>query len=251
MAEQLPDRLTTVSALSVPHTAAFLKVLVTSRQVRASWYIYFNQLPRALELYFMRGNTAGLSKFLQSTAKQMPDAADRDAQIMAEPGALTAALNWYRAIPFTYMRRVGAKITVPTMYVWGDGDTTLLNKAAHSCGRYVSGEYRFEALNGVSHWILDEQPQQSPNSYSNGSPRTHPESPYDVCKPPDGSAALAGSSARIHRTGVRALAAMPLGADGASRRGKSAESEPRAPAYAAAPATAVTPNTSATSLTES
>jgi len=39
-----------------------------------------------------------------------------------------------------------------------DGDTGLLSKGAHANSRYVSGEYRFEILKGVSHWMLDEQP---------------------------------------------------------------------------------------------
>lgn len=76
---------------------------------------------------------------------------------MAEPGVLTAALNWYRAIPLSDLRGTSQKITVPTMYVWSDGDTALLEKGARNSGRYVSGEYRFETLHG-SHWMLDEQP---------------------------------------------------------------------------------------------
>jgi pimeloyl-ACP methyl ester carboxylesterase len=158
-AAELPDRLASVSALSVPHPAAFLKALVTSRQGLASWYMYVFQLPRVPERVFLgrQGNATRLSMFLQS-GKQSRGAADRDAHAMAEPGALTAALNWYRAIPLSDIRRVGAKITVPTMYVWSDGDKALLGKGARDCGRYVSGEYRFETLHGVSHWMIDEQP---------------------------------------------------------------------------------------------
>ena len=44
------------------------------------------------------------------------------------------------------------------MYVWSDGDKFLLRKAAHKSGDYVSAEYRFEILTGVSHWLPDEQP---------------------------------------------------------------------------------------------
>ena len=97
-----------------------------------------------------------LSKMLQSD-KQTPAAANRDARAMVEPGVLTAMLNWYRAIPLSDVRRVRHKITVPTMYVWSDGDTALLEKGARDCGRYVRGEYRFEILHGT-HWMLDEQP---------------------------------------------------------------------------------------------
>jgi pimeloyl-ACP methyl ester carboxylesterase len=88
--------------------------------------------------------------------KRAPEPADRDAKVMAESGTLTAALNWYRAIPLSDIRQIGNKVSVPTLYIWGDGDTAVLTRGAHGCGRYVSGEYRFEILEGVSHWILDE-----------------------------------------------------------------------------------------------
>jgi pimeloyl-ACP methyl ester carboxylesterase len=42
----------------------------------------------------------------------------------------------------------------------GDGDIALLESGARACGDYVVGEYRFEVLKGVSHWILDDQPDK-------------------------------------------------------------------------------------------
>lgn len=54
------------------------------------------------------------------------------------------------------MRRVRRAVTCPTMFVWCDGDTIMLEKAARDCGRHVTGEFRFEILHG-SHWLLDEQ----------------------------------------------------------------------------------------------
>ncbi|EID13405.1 alpha/beta hydrolase [Mycobacterium xenopi RIVM700367] len=158
-AAEMPDRLATVSALSVPHPAAFLRALVTSRQVLASWYMYVFQLPALPELFLLGGqrNTAQLAKALRS-AGQSADAADRDARAMAEPGVLTAALNWYRAMPVSGVRSTIRKASVPTLYVWSDGDTAVLGTAARNCGRYVTGEYRFEILQGVSHWIPDERP---------------------------------------------------------------------------------------------
>ena len=89
-----------------------------------------------------------MSKALQSS-KQSPDNADRDAHAMAEPGALTAALNWYRAMPVSDVHSTSTKIGVPTLYVWSDGNTAVLSKGARNCGRYANGEYRFETLHGV------------------------------------------------------------------------------------------------------
>jgi pimeloyl-ACP methyl ester carboxylesterase len=159
-AAQMPDRLATATALSTPHPAGGLKALVSSRQALASWYVYLFQLPRIPERVFVgtRGTVTGLSKFLRAHG-QKPECAERDARAMAAPGAFTAAVNWYRAMPLNkFLRLLRIKITVPTMHVFSDGDSFLSAEGAHACGRGVSGEYRFEMLHGVSHWIPDEAP---------------------------------------------------------------------------------------------
>lgn len=157
-AVKFPDRLATVSPLSVPHPAAFLRAFLTSRQALASWYMYVFQLPVVPERFLLarHGQATHFSKALQSSG-QSAEAADRDARAMAEPGALTAALNWYRAMPLSNVRSTGGKVSVPTLYLWSDEDTALVEKPARNTGRYVTGEYRFETLHG-SHWMLDEQP---------------------------------------------------------------------------------------------
>ncbi|MBV8965089.1 MAG: alpha/beta fold hydrolase, partial [Mycobacteriaceae bacterium] len=86
-AAQYPDRLASLSIFSVPHPAAFLKALVTSRQGLASWYMYFFQLPWLPERLMIgrRGRASLLSRFLR-IAGQSPEAAQRDAQAMVPPG---------------------------------------------------------------------------------------------------------------------------------------------------------------------
>jgi pimeloyl-ACP methyl ester carboxylesterase len=158
-AAEIPERLLSVSPISVPHPAAFIKSFATSRQSLASWYMYLFQLPRIPEWLLTRRDSAMVSDLLQRSG-QTPAAAERDAQAISAPGALTAAINWYRALPLSNPRTSTRKISVPTMYVWSDQDTALLPKGAHDTARYVSGEYRFEILPGVSHWIPDERPDQ-------------------------------------------------------------------------------------------
>jgi pimeloyl-ACP methyl ester carboxylesterase len=159
-AAEMPELLATVSPVSVPHPAAFIKSFTNSRQGLASWYMFFFQLPGVPEWSMRWRNGTMMSKLLQQ-AGQTPAAAERDAQAMSEPGALTAAINWYRAIPLSNLRATtNQKISVPTLYVYSDQDTALMPKAAHNTARYVSGEYRFEILPEVSHWIPDEQPDR-------------------------------------------------------------------------------------------
>ena len=76
---------------------------------------------------------------------------------MAESGAMTAALQWYRAMALLNWRDVAKKTTVPTMFIWSDGDVYIKAKGVRDCGKYMSAEYRFETLHGT-HWMSDEQP---------------------------------------------------------------------------------------------
>lgn len=155
-----PERLETLSALSVPHPAAFFQALTTSRQGLASWYMYFFQLPKLPERALNRGGGRGFARMIGEYSGQSPEAVARDYAHMVSSGALTAALNWYRAIPFNKPGLIKSRIGVPTLYIWSDGDKALLEKGALATGRHVAGEYRFEVVRGASHWMPDECPDR-------------------------------------------------------------------------------------------
>jgi pimeloyl-ACP methyl ester carboxylesterase len=156
-AQQAPDRLHTLTALSVPHPAAFLKAVATSRQALSSWYMLFFQLPWLPERILL--NRRMVQGFIRS--KPGPVAlAEAEMGLMREPGAMTAALNWYRAMGLSNPRKFAKKVTVPTMYLWSDDDIALKEKGARLCADYVVGEYRYEEFKGVSHWVVDERPDE-------------------------------------------------------------------------------------------
>ncbi|WP_420108298.1 alpha/beta fold hydrolase [Mycolicibacter arupensis] len=159
VAAEMPERLATVSPVSVPHPAAFLKSMLTSRQGLASWYMVFFQMPRLPEWLLTRRKGAVAAQALRRSG-QAEAAAQRDAQAMIEPGALTGGLNWYRGLPLSNLRDSNQQISVPTMYVWSDADVALRPTAARNTARYVDGTYRFEVMPGVSHWIPDTEPDR-------------------------------------------------------------------------------------------
>jgi pimeloyl-ACP methyl ester carboxylesterase len=157
VAAQRPDLLRSLTALSVPHPAAFLRAMGTRSQRRRSRYMLFFQLPWLPERQLSSGKS--WERLLRSTGMS-PQAAARDAERMRDRGAARAALNWYRAIVFTRARAMRVKITVPTLYVWSDGDRAIGPQGAAFTPRYVAGRYTYEVLKGVSHWIPEEAPEQ-------------------------------------------------------------------------------------------
>lgn len=158
-----PERLVTLTAISVPHLAGFFKAMVTSRQALASWYAYFFQLPLIPEAYLLGRGGRGMAWLEGDYGGQSREALERDARGMAEPGAMTAALHWYRALPLLNWRDVAKNTTtVPTMFIWSDGDVYIKGNGVRDCGKYVNAEYRFETLHGT-HWLPDEQPDAVAN----------------------------------------------------------------------------------------
>lgn len=153
-----PERLYSVTSLATPHPQAMLRAMGTSGQLLRSWYMLVFQLPRLPELSLRGAGRTQTAKTLQKSGLAA-DKVDRYLARFDEPGAATAAINWYRGIPFGSRSAAGA-VQVPTLYIYATGDFALGRKAADLTGRYVAGPYRYEVLDGVSHWIPEEEPAQ-------------------------------------------------------------------------------------------
>ena len=87
------------------------------------------------------------------------DIADRYVDRMREPGPLSAALGWYRALPWSSRDPVGT-VHVPTLHVWSTGDTFLGRTATEDTARFCAAPYRLEVLEGISHWIPELAPDR-------------------------------------------------------------------------------------------
>ncbi|MGW6378304.1 alpha/beta fold hydrolase [Rhodococcus sp. NPDC055112] len=152
-----PDHVRTLTALSVPHPAAFFRAVLTSNQIIKSWYMFLFQLPWLPERLFASGD---LVRRLFQDSGMSAEIADRDLSPMRDKIRARGGLNWYRAMPLTAPGAMAGKVRVPTLHVWSDGDTALGRVGAEQSGRYVAAPYAFEVLEGVSHWIPDEAPER-------------------------------------------------------------------------------------------
>lgn len=153
-----PDRVRTLTAVSVPHPLAFVEALRTDDDQRArSQYMKLFQVEGKAEEVLLRGENGGLRTFFGGVETSAD--VDRYLALMQQPGVLTKCLNWYRAQDLADIEGIGPT-TVPTLYVWSDGDLALGSVAAQATGSHVSAPYRFEILPGVSHWIPEEAPDE-------------------------------------------------------------------------------------------
>ena len=149
-----PELVRTLTAVSVPHSRAYLRSLLSSTQALKSYYMAVFQIPWLADTV--------LRRFPKVTDRLLGESgmnAEGLRQVhtdVIDSGALTPAINWYRALPFSstkYLQRV----SVPTTYVWSTDDIALGRRCAELCERYVTGPYRFEVVDG-SHWIPEDQP---------------------------------------------------------------------------------------------
>lgn len=150
-----PDRLHTLTSLTTPHPRALSAAMLRSNQLLHSWYMLAYQLPWLPETAY-RGRGERLTRRALVASGLPPDAAERYVAQLQQPGAARAAINWYRAIPLSKPLR--GKVTVPVLYVYATADRFLGRKAAELTGRYVDAAYRFEVLDGMSHWVPELAP---------------------------------------------------------------------------------------------
>jgi pimeloyl-ACP methyl ester carboxylesterase len=161
-----PDRVASLVVVSTPHPDAMMRAIRTSRQARQSWYFLLFRLPFAERLVAWR-----LADDLVRTGLPT-DRVDHYVARMAEPGALTGALNWYRALSLRTGTwpdparddldpawRYEHLVTVPTTYVWGARDPALGRTAAEMTAEHVRTDYRFVVLDDAGHWIPETHPE--------------------------------------------------------------------------------------------
>ena len=155
-----PTRIRSLSVVSTPHPLALQRALrggdpAQAASGEATTSLCEPDVPERL-LLGADGSGSGLSTLLAETGLD-----DEDAWMyllaLTEPGALTAALNWYRAMDPAVLADLNP-IAVPTLSVWSTGDDAFGRSAAESTGEYVDGPYTFEVLENVSHWVPEMAP---------------------------------------------------------------------------------------------
>jgi pimeloyl-ACP methyl ester carboxylesterase len=157
IAARYPDRLCSLTMLSRPHPASFLRALALpdGEQKRRSGHHKAFLEPDAVPKLL-----ANNCEWLRSRHMRqgMPEAAtDAHMSVLGNEAALEAALAWYRS---SGPRQPLGAIQVPTLYIWGDADDTVGRVAAEGTGEFIDAPYYFEVLAGVGHYAADQVPDK-------------------------------------------------------------------------------------------
>ena len=77
--------------------------------------------------------------------------------VLAQKGALTGALNWYRANYSSLLsgKLLSDKIAVPTLFIWGKNDKAITESAASLNKAYFTGYYN-EVFLDNGHALIEE-----------------------------------------------------------------------------------------------
>mgnify|MGYP000016932558 CR=1 FL=1 len=157
-----PEVVDRLGILNVPHPSVFRRTLSrTPTQLRKSWYMFYFQLPRLPEWSLRRSGFDPLTDTMRAGAN--PGAFDesrlrRYRKAWARPGALTAMLNWYRALRH-YEAPTRESVRAPTRILWGQHDQVLVSEMAASSLEYCkTGELRMYA--DCTHWLTHEYPSR-------------------------------------------------------------------------------------------
>ena len=157
LALQHSDRVLSYTSLSIPHVAAFQAGLIDDPdQRRRSRYMIFFRMPWLPELAFTF-NRLGL---LRSAIYPEMSQAERAEylSVFAEPGAMTAALNWYRAPSDAedVTSVTDPMLKIPFLFIWGNQDGAVSRNSVDSQRPFIEGEFRELELD-AGHWLMEER----------------------------------------------------------------------------------------------
>lgn len=167
LAARRPELVRSLVILNSPHPVASAEARQVLEQQRLSWYMLLFQFAGVAETWLSDDDFANLRTTFFGTAPEgtfTHEDVEVSVTALRTDGAVTAALNYYRANmpPASWLRPPPElpPITVPTTIIWGTDDAYMSPLLLERSATKVEGTLRVETLHGVSHWVQQEVPDR-------------------------------------------------------------------------------------------
>ena len=150
-----PDLVRSLVVLSVGHPSNRAARSIESRE--KGWYQLLFQFDEAEEL-FLRDDAKLFREWVDGAAD-----VDTYVEDLSRPGAMTAALNYYRANlhPRNELdSRALPPCTVPTLGLWSSGDRYLTEAQTQRSAEHCTAGFRYERVEDATHWMQLDQPER-------------------------------------------------------------------------------------------
>jgi pimeloyl-ACP methyl ester carboxylesterase len=157
-----PDVLERLAILNAPHPARYRELLLHSSQMLRSWYVAAFQIPRLPERALCWRDGAAIAAMLRAAHARAPNVGDLAAYraVFRPPGAMEAALAYYRAVRGRALRRDASearRTPHPTLVLWGERDPALVRANAERLERWVP-DVRVLRVPGAGHFVQSDAP---------------------------------------------------------------------------------------------
>jgi pimeloyl-ACP methyl ester carboxylesterase len=151
-----PERTERLVAMSVGHPAAQRRTIADREK---AWYMLLFQFEGVAEELIARDDWALFREWLREDGD-----VERYIEELSRPGALTAGLSWYRA-NLHPKRQLEPRpqlppVQAPTLGLWSTGDNYLNEQPMLDSAAQVTGPWRYERIDGASHWMQLDQPER-------------------------------------------------------------------------------------------
>lgn len=161
-----PELLDRLAILNAPHLRLYYERVWRPPQLFRSWYVLFFLLPRLPERAIAARDFAALRRMFRRMPAQRDAFPDEEigayVRAFSAPGALTAALNYYREALLGRdgtARAVAARVEVETLVLWGEQDPAL--DLSLLCGlERVAPRVQVRRFPHSSHWLQNELPDE-------------------------------------------------------------------------------------------
>ena len=151
--------------MNVPHPKCAEREIRKWRQLRKSWYIFFFQIPWLPERLLLARYARAVRRAFTGTAANKGNFSKEALAVYVKaaqrPGAMTAMLNYYRALMrYPDIGNVGDGIVqANTLVIWGENDLALDIHLLDGMEQWVPS-MTLHRLPGISHWVQQDAPEQ-------------------------------------------------------------------------------------------